>query len=52
MEKPLKQAAMVFTSGKDRLRLQAGYRICYRKYPDGRRWHLLPDIDLIFGFGK
>ena len=43
---------LVYTSQKDHFRLQAGYRICYGEYPDGQRWHLLPDIDLIFGIGK
>ena len=32
--------------------LQGGYRLCYGLYPFGKQWHLLPDIDIAFHFGR
>lgn len=32
--------------------LQGGYRLCYGFYPFGNQWHLLPDIDIAFHFGR
>ena len=46
------KGVMAYNSKKESLRIEAGYKLCYGKYPDGNRWHLLPDINLIFGFGR
>jgi hypothetical protein len=46
------KGVLVYTSKKQRLRAEAGYKLCFGQYPDGDRWHLLPDINLVFGIGK
>jgi hypothetical protein len=35
---------------KTRLQLQAGYLLCYGKYPFGTQWHLLPALEIVKGF--
>jgi len=46
------KGALCYTSKKETLRIEAGYKLCFGKYPSGPQWHLLPVIDLIFGIGK
>jgi hypothetical protein len=46
------KGVLAYTSSTDKLRVEAGYKLCFGKYPDGPRWHLLPDINLIFAIGK
>jgi hypothetical protein len=41
-----------YTSKKEILRIEAGYKLCFGRYPAGPQWHLLPVIDLVFGIGK
>ena len=43
---------LAYTSKKQKLRIEAGYKLCYGKYPAGTQWHLLPMIDLIFRIRK
>ena len=35
---------------RTRWQFQAGYRLCYGKYPFGSQWHLLPAFEIINGF--
>jgi len=46
------KGVLAYTSKKEKLRIEAGYKLCYGKYPSGAQWHLLPDINLVFGIGK
>ena len=46
------KGVLTYTSRKENLRVEAGYKLCYGKYPSGAQWHLLPDINLVFGIGK
>lgn len=46
------KGAFAYSAKNENIRIEAGYKLCYGKYPDGQRWHLLPAIDLIFGIGK
>jgi hypothetical protein len=46
------KGVLVYTSKKESLRVEAGYKLCFGKYPYGPQWHLLPVIDLIFGIGR
>jgi len=46
------KGVLVYTSKKESLRIEAGYKLCFGRYPAGPQWHLLPVIDLVFGFGK
>lgn len=46
------KGVMTYSSKKETLRIEAGYKLCFGKYPAGPQWHLLPVIDLIFGIGK
>lgn len=43
---------VTYTSKKQSIRVEVGYKLCYGKYPFGTQWHLLPLIALIFGAGK
>lgn len=43
---------LTYTSKKQSTRLEAGYKLCYGKYPSGNQWHLLPKIGIIFSFGN
>ncbi|MEI6172390.1 MAG: hypothetical protein WCR01_01460 [Bacteroidota bacterium] len=43
------KGVLVYTSKKESLRIEAGYKLCFGKYPAGPQWHLLPVIDLVFG---
>ncbi|MDP1622706.1 MAG: hypothetical protein Q8M08_10260 [Bacteroidales bacterium] len=45
------KGVLAYTSKKETLRIEAGYKLCFGKYPAGPQWHLLPVIDLIFGIG-
>jgi hypothetical protein len=42
----------VYTSKKESLRIEAGYKLCFGRYPAGAQWHLLPVVDLVFGIGR
>ena len=46
------KGVLAYTSLKGNLRIEAGYKLCYGKYPPGPQWHLLPVIDLVFAIGK
>jgi hypothetical protein len=46
------KGVLAYTSKKETLRVEAGYKLCFGKYPYGPQWHLLPVIDLVFGIGK
>jgi hypothetical protein len=46
------KGVLVYTSVKKTIRVEAGYKLCFGKYPAGPQWHLLPVIDLVFGIGK
>ena len=46
------KGVLAYTSKKETLRIEAGYKLCFGKYPAGPQWHLLPVIDLIFGIGR
>ncbi|MCX6303699.1 MAG: hypothetical protein NT040_01905 [Bacteroidetes bacterium] len=43
---------LAYTSKKETLRIEAGYKLCFGKYPAGPQWHLLPVLDLVFGIGR
>jgi len=43
---------LAYTSKKGTLRIEAGYKLCYGKYPAGPQWHLLPVIDIVFRISK
>lgn len=46
------KGVLAYTSKKETLRVEAGYKLCFGKYPAGPQWHLLPVIDLVFGIGR
>jgi hypothetical protein len=46
------KGVVAYTSKKESLRIEAGYKLCFGKYPAGPQWHLLPVVDLVFGIGK
>jgi hypothetical protein len=46
------KGVLAYTSKKETLRIEAGYKLCFGKYPYGTQWHLLPVADLIFGIGR
>ena len=46
------KGVLAYTAKKATLRIEAGYKLCFGKYPAGPQWHLLPVIDLIFGIGR
>lgn len=46
------KGVLAYTSKKEKLRIEAGYKLFYGRYPSGPQWHLLPDINLTFGIGK
>ncbi|MEI7726544.1 MAG: hypothetical protein WCK09_15650 [Bacteroidota bacterium] len=46
------KGVLAYTSKKETLRIEAGYKLCFGKYPAGPQWHLLPVVDLIFGIGR
>ena len=46
------KGVLCYSSKKATLRVEAGYKLCFGKYPAGPQWHLLPVIDLIFGIGR
>jgi hypothetical protein len=41
-----------YTSTKGTLRIEAGYKLCFGRYPAGPQWHLLPVVDVVFGIGQ
>jgi hypothetical protein len=40
----------VYMSKRGTLRMEAGYKLCFGRYPYGPQWHLLPALDLFIGF--
>jgi hypothetical protein len=46
------KGVLAYTSVKATLRIEAGYKLCFGKYPSGEQWHLLPVVDLVFGIGR
>lgn len=46
------KGVLAYTSKKETLRIEAGYKLCFGKYPAGPQWHLLPVIDLVLGIGR
>jgi hypothetical protein len=46
------KGVLAYTSKKETLRVEAGYKLCFGRYPAGPQWHLLPVIDLVFGTGR
>ena len=46
------KGVLAYTSKKETLRIEAGYKLCFGRYPYGQQWHLLPVVDLIFGIGR
>ncbi|MEI7981023.1 MAG: hypothetical protein WCI71_05190 [Bacteroidota bacterium] len=46
------KGVLAYTSKKETLRIEVGYKLCFGKYPAGSQWHLLPVVDVIFGIGK
>lgn len=46
------KGALSYNSRKSNFRYEIGYKLCYGTYPSGKIWHILPDIELIFAFGK
>lgn len=46
------KGVLAYTSKKQTLRIEAGYKLCFGRYPAGPQWHLLPVFDLVFGIGK
>jgi hypothetical protein len=43
------KGVLAYTSKKETLRIEAGYKLCFGRYPAGPQWHLLPVVDLVFG---
>ncbi len=46
------KGVLVYTSKKESLRIEAGYKLCFGRYPSDPQWHLLPVVDLVFGIGR
>ncbi len=46
------KGVLAYTSKKETLRIEAGYKLCFGRYPAGPQWHLLPVVDLVFGIGR
>jgi hypothetical protein len=46
------KGVLAYNSKKESLRIEAGYKLCFGRYPAGPQWHLLPVIDLVFGIGR
>ncbi|MFZ4522078.1 MAG: hypothetical protein ACOYNC_10245 [Bacteroidales bacterium] len=46
------KGVLAYTSKKETLRIEAGYKLCFGRYPSGPQWHLLPVLDLVFGIGR
>jgi len=46
------KGVLAYTSKKEILRIEAGYKLCFGRYPAGPQWHLLPVIDLVFGIKR
>ena len=46
------KGVLAYTSKKETLRIEAGCKLCFGKYPAGPQWHLLPVLDLVFGIGR
>ena len=46
------KGVLVYTSKRENLRVEAGYKLCFGRYPYGEQWHLLPVVDIGFVIGK
>jgi hypothetical protein len=46
------KGVLAYISKKESLRIEAGYKLCFGRYPAGPQWHLLPVIDIVFGIGR
>lgn len=46
------KGVLAYTSKKETLRIEAGCKLCFGRYPAGPQWHLLPVVDLVFGIGR
>jgi hypothetical protein len=46
------KGVLAYTSKKQTFRVEAGYKLCFGRYPAGPQWHLLPVINLVLGVGK
>ena len=46
------KGVLTYTAIKKTLRLEAGYKLCFGRYPAGPAWNLLPAADVVFGFGR
>jgi len=43
---------LTYTSKRQSFCFEAGYKLCYGRYPFGNQWHLLPLVAMMFGIGK
>lgn len=46
------KGVLAYTSKKENLRVEAGYKLCFGRYPAGPQWHLLPVVEMVLGFGR
>ena len=46
------KTVIVYASKKGTCRIEAGYKLCFGKYPAAPQWHLLPAMDIAFGIGQ
>ena len=46
------KGVLVYTSRREILRIEAGYKLCFGQYPAGPQWHLLPALDVVFGIHR
>ena len=46
------KGVLAYTSKKETLRIEAGYKLCFGRYPAGPQWNLLPVIDMVFGIRR
>ena len=46
------KGTLAYTSKKETLRVEAGYKLCFGRYPAGPQWHLLPALEVVFGIGR
>lgn len=46
------KGVLAYISKRETLRIEAGYKLCFGRYPAGPQWSLLPAIDLVFGIGR
>jgi hypothetical protein len=44
------KGVLVYLSKNMKFRAEAGYKLCFGKYPAGPQWHFLPALDLMMAF--